>query len=103
MSTANLDRVRQSVLDSAEQSHRNFRWIILGFAALELAGWVAYIALAIYGFSLPVLIGVAAVCVYSINMAGTLGLKSQMDHSTQRVLKGIEMLAERSGVKEEEM
>ena len=94
MSSNRLERIHQSVLDDAEASERNFRGLIAAFAILEGVCWGTYIVLALYGFSLPVLIGVAAACVYSTIAVGLFGLKFHMDGTTQRVLKAIEILAE---------
>ena len=94
MSSNRLERIHQSVLDDAEASERNFRRLIVAFAVLEALCWGSYILLALVGFSLPVLIGAAAVCVYTTIAVGLFGLKFHMDDTTQRVLKAIEILAD---------
>ncbi len=92
--TSKFDRIRRSALDSVEQSDRSFRKAIIGFAFIEGTCWIAYIALAALSFSLPVLIGVAAVAVYVMVTGGLMGLKLHMDACTQRTLTAIELLAE---------
>lgn len=94
MSSNSLERIHQSVLDDAETSARNFRHMMTAFAFLEALCWGSYLLFAVLEFSLPVLVGVAAVCVYSTIAAGLLGLKVHVDATTQRVLKAIEILAE---------
>ena len=89
-----FDKIRGSVLDSVEQSDRTFKKAIVGFALIEGTCWVTYIALATLSFSLPVLIGVAAVAVYAMVTGGLMGLKLHMDACTQRTLTAIELLAE---------
>ena len=92
--SSRLDRIRRSVLDSVEQSERHFRKSIVMFAVIEGTCWIAYITLAIFSFSLPVLIGVAAVAVYVMVMGGLMGMKLHVDACTQRTLSAIELLAE---------
>ncbi len=92
--SSKFDRIRRSVLDSAEQSERQFRRAIVGFAFLEGTCWITYIVLAVLSFSLPVLIGVAAVAVYVMSSGGLIGLKLHIDACTQRTLTAIELLAE---------
>ena len=89
-----FDRIRKSVLDSVEESERHFRWAIVGFAFLEGGCWVAYIVLAVLSFSLPVLIGVAALAVYGMVSAGLIALKLHIDVCTRRTLTAIELLVE---------
>jgi threonine/homoserine efflux transporter RhtA len=94
MSSNRLERIHQSVLDDAEASEQSFRHLVVAFAVLEGLCWGTYILLALMEFSLPVLIGVAAACVYATIAVGLFGLKFHMDGTTQRVLKAIEILAE---------
>ncbi len=92
--TTKLDRIRRTVLDSVERSERTFRKAIVGFAFIEVTCWTAYITLAILSFSLPVLIGVAAVAVYVMVAGGLMGLKLHIDACTHRTLTAIELLAD---------
>ncbi len=91
---SSLDDVRRSVMDSVEESEKMFHKAIIGFAVLEFVCWGAYILLAIFDFSLPVLIGAAAVCVYTTISAGLFGLKFHIDQCTQRTLQAIELSLE---------
>ncbi|QDT99543.1 hypothetical protein [Gimesia aquarii] len=92
--SSKFDRIRRSALDSVEQSERHFRKAIVGFAFIEGTCWIGYITLAAFSFSLPVLIGVAAVAVYVMVTGALMGLKLHMDACTQRTLTAIELLAE---------
>ena len=76
MATAtNVDRIRQAALESADQNERNFFRFIWAVAFLELLIAIVYVSMAVFGFSVPVLIGVAGVCVYTMAAAGLYGLK----------------------------
>ncbi len=92
--TSKFDRIRRSVLDSVEQSERHFRRAIVVGAFIEGTCWIVYIVLAVFSFSLPVLIGVAACAVYVMVTSGLMGMKLHMDACTQRTLTAIELLAE---------
>jgi len=89
-----LDKIRQSVLNSVEESQRRFRQAMIGFAVIEATCWVTYIVLAIYSFSLPVLIGVAAAAVYVMVSCGIMGVKLHIDACTNRILTSVELLAD---------
>ena len=91
--TSKFDRIRRSILDDVEQSERHFRRAIVVGAFIEGTCWIVYIVLAVYSFSLPVLIGVAAVAVYVMVTSGLMGMKLHMDACTQRTLTAIELLA----------
>ena len=88
-----LDQIRRAALDDAEASRRVWTRALTGFAVAEGACWVAYILLAYFEFPVSVLIGVAAVLVYSTVFASIMGLRFHLDSCTQRILKAIEMLS----------
>src|SRR5262245_55188257 len=91
--TANLDAIRRSALDSVEESKRVWIGALTAFACVEGGCWIAYLVLAYFEFSLPVLIAVAALLVYSTVFAGVMGLKLHLDNATRRILQAIETLA----------
>jgi hypothetical protein len=88
-----LDDIRRAALDSVEASKRLWTRALTWFAVAEGACWIAYILLAYYGFPTSVLIGVAALLVYSTVFASIMGLRFHLDNSTQRILKAIDTLA----------
>jgi hypothetical protein len=90
----NLDDIRRSALDRAEESKRLWQQVITMFAIAEGTCLVAYILLAYFAFPTSVLILVAAVLVYSTVFAGIMGLKLHIDNSTQSILQAIESLAQ---------
>jgi hypothetical protein len=92
--STNLDDIRRSALDRAEESKRLWQRVITMFAIAESTCWIVYILLAYFAFSTSVLILVAAVLVYSTVFAGIMGLKLHIDNSTQRILQAIESLAQ---------
>jgi hypothetical protein len=92
--STNLDDIRRSALDRAEESKRLWQRVITMFAIAEGTCLIVYIALAYFAFSTSVLILVAAVLVYSTVFAGIMGLKLHIDNSTQRILQAIESLAQ---------
>lgn len=53
-----------------------------------------YVLMAVFGFSAPVLIGVAGACVDPLMAAGLYGLKLHIDPSTGRVISALQLLAE---------
>jgi hypothetical protein len=91
--SSKLDDIRRAALTSAEESRRLWVRVITLFAVLEGACWIGYILLAYYGFPLSVLIGVAALLVYSTIFANIMGLRCHLDMCTQRMLKALETLA----------
>src|SRR5262249_19067046 len=91
--STNLDDIRRSALDRAEESKRLWQRVITMFAAAEGTCLIVYLLLAYFAFSTSVLILVAAVLVYSTVFAGIMGLKLHIDDSTQRILRAIESLA----------
>jgi hypothetical protein len=88
-----LDDIRRAALDSVESSKRLWTRALTWFAVAEGTCWVAYILFAYFGFPASVLIGVAALLVYSTVFASIMGLRLHLDNSTQRILKAIETLA----------
>jgi hypothetical protein len=90
----NLDDIRRSALDRAEESKRLWQKVITMFAIVEGTCLIGYLLLAYFAFPTSVLILVAAVLVYSTTFAGIMGLKSHIDNSTQRILQAIESLAQ---------
>jgi hypothetical protein len=90
----NLDDIRRSALDRAEESKRLWQRVITMFAVAEGTCLIAYLLLAYFAFPASVLILVAAVLVYSTVFAGIMGLKLHIDNSTQRILQAIESLAQ---------
>ena len=85
-----LDQIRRAALDFADQSKR--LWVKAAIVAgiVEAGGWITYILLAYYGFSVAVLIAVASMIVYALLFVGGIGLSWHIDICTQRVLKAIE-------------
>jgi hypothetical protein len=96
-----LDDIRRAALDSVEASKRLWTRALTGFAIAEGACWVAYILLAYFGFPASVLIGVAALLVYSTTFASVMGLRFHLDTCTQRILKAIETLATELPIREQ--
>jgi hypothetical protein len=90
---AKLDDIRRAALDSVDASQRVWKRALTAFAVAEGVCWVAYVLLAYFAFPTSVLIGVAALLVYSTTFASVMGLRFHLDHCTQRVLKAIESLA----------
>jgi hypothetical protein len=90
---SNLDTIRRAALDSAEQSRRLWTRVLALFALVEAACWLAYVALAIYQFPTSVLVGVAALLVYSTVFTSIMGLRLHLDNCTRGILKAIETLA----------
>lgn len=88
-----LDEIRQAALRSVEDSRRLWTRVIGLFAVLEAACWFAYIPLAYYDFPTSVLVGIAALLIYSTIVASVMGLRSHVDNCTQRILKALESLA----------
>jgi hypothetical protein len=87
-----VDEIRRAALDCVDASQRLWTRVIALFGLLEAACWIAYIVLAYFEFSYSVLIGVAALLVYSTITVGILGLRSHLDQCTQRILKALESL-----------
>jgi hypothetical protein len=92
--STNLDDIRRSALDQAEESKQLWQRVITMFALAEGTCLIAYLLLAYFAFSTSVLILVAAVLVYSTVFSGIMGLKLHIDNSTQRILRAIESLAQ---------
>ncbi|OAI48223.1 hypothetical protein AYO44_07630 [Planctomycetaceae bacterium SCGC AG-212-F19] len=88
-----VDEIRRVALDSVDSSRRLRIRVIALFGLLEAGCWIAYLVLAYYDFPTSVLIGVAALLVYSTVFASILGLRCHLDNSTQRILKALESLA----------
>ncbi len=80
-----------------DASRRQWARALTWFAVAEGACWVAYILFTFLGFPPSVLIGVAALLVYSTVFASTMGLRFHLDNCTQRILKAIETLATDKG------
>jgi len=88
--STNLDEARRSALDLVDKSHRQWRRAIRIFAAVEGFGWLGYIILAWMGFSLPVLLAVAVLILYTMSFTWAMAMRDHMDTCTQRILKAIE-------------
>jgi hypothetical protein len=88
-----LDDIRRAALHSVEASRRQWARALSWFAVAESVCWVAYILFAFLGFPASVLIGVAALLVYSTVFASIMGLRLHLDNCTQSILKAIETLA----------
>jgi hypothetical protein len=91
--TSRLDDIRRVALDSAETSKRLWTRVIALFAVLEGSCWIGFVLLAYFEFPTSVLIGVAALLVYSTIFASIMGLRCHVDNCTQRILKALESLA----------
>jgi hypothetical protein len=85
-----LDEVRRRALEQADRSELRWKRAIVIFAAVEVAGWVSFILLAWFGFSVAVLLGVAVLILYTMTVTWTFALKEHVDACTQRVLKAVE-------------
>jgi hypothetical protein len=94
---SNLDDIRRAALDSVDESRRLWTRVITLFALVEAACWLAYLALAYYEFPTSVLIGVAALLVYSTVFTSIMGLRVHLDNCTRGILKAIETLAKDRG------
>ena len=92
--STNLDDIRRSALDRAEESERLWRHVITAWAIVEGSCLIVYFLLAYFAFATSVLILVAAVLVYNPLFIGILGLKAHIDISTQRILRAIDSLAQ---------
>ena len=94
---SNLDDIRRAALDSVDESRRLWTRVITLFALVKAACWLAYLALAYYEFPTSVLIGVAALLVYSTVFTSIMGLRVHLDNCTRGILKAIETLAKDRG------
>jgi hypothetical protein len=95
MSKSNdIDDIRRSALDRAEESERLWRHVIIACAIVEASCLIVYLLLAYFAFATSVLILVAAVLVYNPLLTGIMGLKLHIDISTQRILRAIESLVQ---------
>jgi hypothetical protein len=90
--STHLDEIRRRALDFANKSERRWKRAILVFAAVEGMGWISFIALAWFGFSVAVLLGVAMLIIYTMTFTWAVALKEHMDTCTQRILKAIETI-----------
>jgi hypothetical protein len=96
-SSTKLDEIRRSALAGVEESRRLWARVITLFAVVEGLCWIAYILLAYFQFPTSVLIGVAALLVYSTVFTTIMGLRLHFDKGTQRILKAIETLVPEEG------
>jgi hypothetical protein len=90
--TTNLDDVRRRALDLVDTSERRWKGAIGLFGVVEGLGWVSFILLAWYGFSIAILLGVAVLILYTMFFVWAAALKQHMDTCTQRILKAMESL-----------
>jgi hypothetical protein len=90
----NPDDVRRAALNMAERSRRQWVRAMVIFAIVEGIGWISYVLLAWFDFPASVLIGVAALVLYTMMFGWAVALKEQIDVGTQRVLKAIDTLGQ---------
>jgi hypothetical protein len=90
--STHLDEIRRRAMDVADKSERRWKRAILIFAAVEGTGWISFILLAWFGFSVAVLLGVAVLILYTMTFTWAVALKEHMDTCTQRILKAIETM-----------
>ena len=90
--STHLDEIRRRALDLADNSQRRWKRAILAFAVVEGIGWISFIALAWLDYSLPVLLGVAVLILYTMTFTWAVALKEHMDTCTQRILKAMEVV-----------
>ena len=88
--STHLDEIRRRALDLVDRSERRWKRAILIFAAVEGLGWISFILLAWFGFSVAVLLGVAVLTLYTMIFTWAVALKQHMDNCTQRILKAMD-------------
>jgi hypothetical protein len=90
--TTNLDEVRRRALDLADISERRWKRAIIIFSAVEGLGWISFILLTWFGFSIGLLLALAVLILYTMIFAWAVALKEHTDTCTQRILRAIETI-----------
>ncbi|HWT00003.1 MAG TPA: hypothetical protein VN256_07130 [Pyrinomonadaceae bacterium] len=89
----NIDEVRGSVLDRIERSERHYRTAFVGAAVVEAAFLAGFLFLADLSNRTHVLLLIATVAIYTLLGLSLMALGNYINRSTLRVLKAVELLA----------
>jgi hypothetical protein len=92
MNPTNLDEVRRAALDRIERSERAFKMLIALGGILEGGFLLAYVLLADWTNRVHLLIGLAAIGVYTILVVGLFVLGAHVSRCSARVLQAIELI-----------
>ena len=95
MNDIDLDRVRGRALDRIERARRRFWWLVLGAGLFEGLFLVLCFLVADLGDRLHQLILCTAFLIYGTLALCVLALGGYVALQAQRILKSIELLAER--------
>lgn len=95
MAEKKLDHIRGAALDRIEKSERQFKWALLGASLVECLFLVTLLFAIERGNRTHWLLMIASVGSYTVIVLGLVVLGTYVNRCTARVLKAIEMVAEK--------
>ncbi|MCA1624493.1 MAG: hypothetical protein LC768_02790 [Acidobacteria bacterium] len=93
----NIDKVRTNTLEQIEKTERNYTWVFIGVAIIELAFFACFLLLADFSNRVHLLLFIASISIYTILASGLIALGIFVNRNTLRVLRAIELLAHSDG------
>jgi len=93
----NIDKVRANTLEQIEKTERNYTYVFVGAAVIELSFFVGFLLLADFSIRIHLLLFIASISIYTILAFGLIALGIFVNRNTLRVLRAIQLLAESDG------
>lgn len=90
-----IDEIRATALKRINRSERNFKLAFFAAIVIESAFVISFLLLADFSNRLHVLLLIATVSSYTIVVLGLVALGAHINRSVLRLMKAIDLLAER--------
>jgi hypothetical protein len=94
MMTSNIDKARAEALARIEKGEKRFKQGFIAAAVVEVLFLAAFVALADFGNRTHILLLLSTIATYTIVGAGLFALGGHVTRVGERILKGVELLAD---------
>ncbi len=89
-----INEIRVNTLNLIERNERNYKYVIVGAALVEVLFFAAFLLLADFSNRVHVLLLITTITVYTILAFGLIALGLHVNRNTLRVLNALETIGE---------
>ena len=87
-----INEIRHNTLSLIERNERNYKYVFVGAALIEVLFFAAFLLLADFSNRVHLLLLITTITIYTITAFGLIALGLHVNRNTLRVLNAIELL-----------
>ncbi len=93
----NINKIRSNTLNQIERNERNYKYVFVGAALIEVLFLAAFLLLADFSNRVHVLLLITTITVYTVLAFGLIALGLHVNRNTLRVLNALETIGKNGG------